>query len=213
MEPLPFLRSPAGVEVDMRLGHYLFWLALAAMHQGASAEVYEIGPSGQMVETTNRIADETMPQMSAARAESSQSSSPLQASGRNPYRQMIAQTAERYGLSHDLLDAVAWQESRYRANSRSAVGAVGLMQLMPATARSLGVTDATDPAQNLAGGAAYLRIQLNRFDNDLERALAAYNAGPGAVTKYGGIPPYRETQNYVRSILGRLAQASLNMSK
>jgi soluble lytic murein transglycosylase-like protein len=213
MEPLPFLPIAAGVEVEMRLVHFLFCLALVAMHRGASAEVYEIGPSGQMVETTNRIADESVSQMLAVGAESSQPSSTIQAPGRHPYHQMIAQTAERYGLSHDLLDAVAWQESRYRANSRSAVGAVGLMQLMPATARSLGVTDATDPAQNLAGGAAYLRIQLNRFNNDLERALAAYNAGPGAVTKYGGIPPYRETQNYVRSILGRLAQASLNMSK
>lgn len=197
----------------MRFVYFLAFSALIGAHESAFAEVYEIGPAGQMVETTNHIADASLPQTLPADTLPVALSSSAQPPSGNPYREMFAQTAERFGMSHELLDAVAWQESRYRVNSRSPVGAIGLMQLMPATARSLGVTDATDPAQNVAGGAAYLRIQLNRFGNDLEKALAAYNAGPGAVIRYGGIPPYRETQNYVRSILGRLAQSSLDASR
>jgi soluble lytic murein transglycosylase-like protein len=108
-----------------------------------------------------------------------------------------------------LVDAVAWQESRYNNNARSPVGAIGIMQLMPSTARGLGIVDPTDVGQNIAGGAAYLRSQLDRFGNNVPLALAAYNAGPGAVHRYGGIPPYRETQNYVRRIMGRLAMDAL----
>lgn len=187
--------------------------AMAGMHQAAAAEVYEIRSDGQMIETTNRMVVEGYEAASPPqRGPSGSQLSPANASP-HPYQGMIARTAQQYGLSHELLDAVAWQESRYHATARSPVGAQGLMQLMPATARSLGVVDASDPAQNLAGGAAYLRIQLNRFDNDLERALAAYNAGPGAVIKHGGIPPYRETRNYVRSVLDRLAQTSLQASR
>jgi soluble lytic murein transglycosylase-like protein len=188
--------------------------ALVFGHQAANAEVFEINPAGQMVETTNRIVLEEGAVSVALAPEApmtAQFSAPLVRN--HPYQKMIATTAQRYGLSQELLDAVAWQESRYSANARSRVGAVGLMQLMPATARSLGVVDANDPAQNLAGGAAYLRIQLNRFGNDIERALAAYNAGPGAVIKHGGIPPYRETQNYVRSILNRLAETSFQTAR
>ena len=82
---------------------------------------------------------------------------------------------------------------------------MGVMQLMPGTARQMGVSDPHDVHQNVAGGTAYLREQLVRFGNNVPLALAAYNAGPGAVLKYGGIPPYRETQNYVRQIMGRLS--------
>jgi soluble lytic murein transglycosylase-like protein len=123
-------------------------------------------------------------------------------------QQHIQDAAARYGINGALLDAVAWQESRYRHQARSPVGAIGVMQLMPATARSLGVTDPTNLSQNVSGGAAYLRAQLERFGNDVPLALAAYNAGPGAVMKYRGIPPYRETQNYVRQIMNRLAATS-----
>jgi soluble lytic murein transglycosylase-like protein len=83
------------------------------------------------------------------------------------------------------------------------------MQLMPATARQLGVQNPHDPVQNIKGGAAYLRAQLDRFDGDVERALAAYNAGPGAVIRHGQVPPYRETRRYVQNILDRLAQNAL----
>lgn len=123
------------------------------------------------------------------------------------YFAKIAELALRFDLSPSLLEAVVWQESRWRENAVSPVGARGLAQLMPGTARYLGV-DASDPHQNLEGGARYLREQLDRFDGDLEKALAAYNAGPGRVERAGGIPDIRETRNYVAAIMGRLASHS-----
>lgn len=120
------------------------------------------------------------------------------------YQPLVAHLAARYDLSPALIEAVVWQESRWRENARSPVGARGLAQLMPGTARDLGVNP-DDPAANLEGGARYLREQLDRFDGDLERALAAYNAGPGRVERAGGIPRIRETQNYVAAIIGRLS--------
>jgi len=108
-------------------------------------------------------------------------------------------------LSPALLEAVVWQESRWRPQARSPAGAIGLAQLMPGTARDLGV-DPRDPYANLAGGARYLRQQLDRFDGDVERALAAYNAGPGRVIRAGGIPPIRETQSYVRAVVSRMTR-------
>lgn len=120
------------------------------------------------------------------------------------YSAKIHELSQRFDLSPSLLEAVVWQESRWRENAVSPAGARGLAQLMPGTARYLGV-DPSDPFQNLEGGARYLREQLDRFDGDLEKALAAYNAGPGRVERAGGIPNIRETQNYVASIMGRLA--------
>ncbi|MDH4386800.1 MAG: lytic transglycosylase domain-containing protein [Caulobacter sp.] len=117
----------------------------------------------------------------------------------------IEAAAQRQALSPDLLEAVAWRESRFRQTAVSSAGAIGVMQLMPATARDLAV-DPHDLDQNVHGGAAYLRRMLNRYDGDLVKALAAYNAGPGAVDRYRGVPPYRETQDYVAAILGRLSQ-------
>ena len=123
------------------------------------------------------------------------------------YAAKIGELARAYSLSPALLEALVWQESRWRTNAVSPAGARGLAQLMPGTARYLGV-DPDDPMQNLEGGARYLREQLDRFDGDLEKALAAYNAGPGRVERAGGIPNIRETQNYVASIMGRLANHS-----
>lgn len=117
----------------------------------------------------------------------------------------VEHLAELNELSPALLEAVVWQESRWRPDARSSAGAIGLAQLMPGTARDLGV-DPLDPVANLAGGARYLRQQLDRFDGDVERALAAYNAGPGRVIRAGGIPRIRETQSYVRSVVDRVAQ-------
>lgn len=120
------------------------------------------------------------------------------------YAPKIHQLAARYDLSPSLLEALVWQESRWRENAVSPAGARGLAQLMPGTARYLGVNP-DDPHANLEGGARYLREQLNRFGGDLEKALAAYNAGPGRVERAGGIPNIRETQAYVAAIMGRLA--------
>jgi soluble lytic murein transglycosylase-like protein len=109
--------------------------------------------------------------------------------------------AAREGIDADLVRAVAKVESGGNASAVSHAGAKGLMQLMDGTARSLGVTDSFDPSQNAAGGAKYLRQMLNRFGGDVTKALAAYNAGPGTVERFGGVPPYSETQGYVRKVL------------
>ncbi len=114
---------------------------------------------------------------------------------------MIDLYARDRGLSPRLVQAVIQVESAYNPRARSSKGAMGLMQLMPDTARQLRVPDPYDPAQNIRGGTLYLRRQLDRFSGDLSLALAAYNAGPGAVAQYGGVPPYPETRNYVRKVL------------
>lgn len=118
-----------------------------------------------------------------------------------PYGDVIAAAARKYGLDPALIAAVIQQESGFNPNDESSVGAKGLMQLMDDTAAGLGVTDSFDPAQNVDGGARFLRDMLDQFGGDLSLALAAYNAGPGAVQKYGGIPPYAETQDYVPRVL------------
>ena len=117
-----------------------------------------------------------------------------------PYAGLIDAAAARTGVPADLIAAVARQESGFDPRAVSPAGAQGLMQLMPGTARGLGVADPFDPAQAIDGGARLLRSLLDRFGRT-DLALAAYNAGPGAVTRYGGIPPYPETQRYVRSVL------------
>jgi len=123
------------------------------------------------------------------------------------YRAKVDELAARFDLSPSLIEALVWQESRWRHDARSPVGARGLAQLMPGTARDLGVNP-DDPFANLEGGARYLREQIDRFDGDLEKALAAYNAGPGRVLRAGGIPRIRETQLYVAAIMGRLSDHS-----
>lgn len=118
-----------------------------------------------------------------------------------PYLAMAQKAARRHRVPEDLFLRLVQQESAWNPNARSHKGAIGLAQLMPGTARLLRV-DPTDPEQNLEGGARYLRTQYDKFGS-WRLALAAYNAGPGAVEKFGGVPPYRETQNYVKVILGR----------
>ena len=122
------------------------------------------------------------------------------------YRQMATDAARRYGIPVDLFLAQINQESRFNPQAVSPAGAIGLGQIMPGTAKELGV-DPRDPAQNLEGSARYLSQQYRKF-GDWGTALAAYNAGPGAVSKYGGVPPYKETQNYVRTILGNVGRGT-----
>ena len=124
----------------------------------------------------------------------------------NPYEAEIQAAAQRNGVDPALLRNLVRAESGFNPRATSGAGAMGLAQLMPATATSLGVTDPYDPVQSLEGGARYLRQALDQFGGDPAKALAAYNAGPGAVQKYGGVPPYAETQAYVQKIMGWMAQ-------
>ena len=190
----------------------LLVLATGGASAPVAANVYELAPDG----TFHLRADDQAPQASAG-------SGPIEGDGVEvpaaavtligdsvapaQFAAAVHHFAALNDLSPALLEAVVWQESRWRPHARSRAGALGLAQLMPGTARDLGV-DPRDPYANLGGGARYLRQQLDRFDGDVERALAAYNAGPGRVIRAGGIPPIRETQLYVRAVVGRMAETS-----
>jgi soluble lytic murein transglycosylase-like protein len=141
-----------------------------------------------------------------AAAQGSPSAAPVNgAGGDTSFDAEINAAASSNGIDPALLKGLVAQESGFNPSARSGAGAVGLTQLMPGTAASLGVSNPLDPVQSLQGGAKYLRQQLDRFGGDEKLALAAYNAGPGAVQKFGGVPPYRETQNYVTSVMGKAA--------
>jgi soluble lytic murein transglycosylase-like protein len=182
-------------------------LACSATPGIARADVLEIQPSGHawvaggprqaLVSATAETPAEA-PAIAAPVTEAQPSAGP------DRWRETVAALAAKYDLSPALIEALVWQESRWREGAVSPVGARGLAQLMPGTARELGVNP-NDPVANLEGGARYLRTQLDRFGGDLEKALAAYNAGPGRVIQAGGIPAIRETREYVSAILARLA--------
>src|SRR5690606_35360606 len=184
----------------------------------ARADVLEIGAGGEArwiagpgvsatarppVAPANEVPAEAalVPEAAVARADLHAGAVPA------AYAAKVAELSARFDLSPALIEAVVWQESRWRAGAVSPVGARGLAQLMPGTARELGVNP-DDPLANLEGGARYLREQLDRFGGDVEKALAAYNAGPGRVTSAGGVPRIRETQIYVSSVMGRLSDHS-----
>jgi soluble lytic murein transglycosylase-like protein len=153
------------------------------------------GPAAKSTPESDPAAPGT-PEIKAAAAATPETLSPL-----------IAEASARTGLPDDLISAVVSAESGYRPDAVSRTGALGLMQLMPGTARSLGVDDPLDARQNVLGGSEYLREQLQRFGS-VEKALAAYNAGPRAVERYDGVPPYPETQNYVRRVIETLRRLS-----
>jgi len=156
---------------------------------------FELRGGGQvtlpLVALSGIVPDEVVAAMEAGAAE-----------GR-PLEALVREAADKHGLDPALVRAVVAVESAFEPRAVSRKGAQGLMQLMPATAAELGVRDALDPAQNLDGGSRHLRALVERYDGDLKRALAAYNAGAGAVARHGGVPPYRETREYVGKVLKR----------
>jgi soluble lytic murein transglycosylase-like protein len=183
-------------------------VSLLAMPSLALADVMEIGPSGASWVAGGP--QDAVVVAAPAPAEAVEFNSPTfthvaATAGPSQWQGRIAELSAKYDISPTLLEALVWQESRWREGAVSPVGARGLAQLMPGTARQMGV-DASNPSANLEGGARYLRAQLDAFGGDIEKALAAYNAGPGRVQQAGGIPKIRETQNYVAAILGRLAE-------
>lgn len=209
------MRSPArgidfGYEIVLRgqgrvMRRYAFLLSAAAACAAvatagaATAQVLSIGDDGGVTTYSG-------PSVYSTEGVRSLSPRPSLAPARaapQDITQAIRDASMRHAVALPLVQAVAWQESHYNQAAISSKGAVGVMQLMPSTARTLGV-DATDLKGNIEGGVAYLSQMLRRFEGDLPRALAAYNAGPEAVQRYGGVPPYAETQAYVRAILGRL---------
>ena len=178
----------------------ILWLAVAAIIApvAAQAQVIEIDDSGD----ARTFAGPTLFAQSGARP-----IAPSAPSKPRAQPALFADAARKHGLDQRLLEAVAWQESRGRMSAVSPKGALGVMQLMPGTAAELGVR-ADDLADNIRGGAIYLRRQLDRFGGSVPLALAAYNAGPGAVLRHGGIPPYRETRDYVARIMHRWQPAA-----
>ena len=200
--------------LDMALWLALLWLTLVVVGtsgMAAAAELYVYRTPGGVKLYTDQI-------------EHSSSYTPLNDSARRarkglpPVRPvavapapgrvdaLIRRLAPEYRLDPKLVHSVVEAESAYRSTAVSHAGAQGLMQLIPATAERFGVTDVFDPEQNLRGGMSYLRWLIDHFDGDLNRALAGYNAGENAVKRHDGIPPYRETQRYVKKVLARYAE-------
>jgi len=186
----------------------VLWAVVALIPLPAHADVLEIAADGEAQWIAGPVAEAaSQPLPTAPAGMENMAASQTALAVPAPYLAKVHELAARFDLSPALLEAVVWQESRWRADAVSPVGARGLAQLMPGTAREMGVNP-DDPLANLEGGARYLRAQLDRFDGDVEKALAAYNAGPGRVMAANGVPAIRETQMYVASVMGRLSNHS-----
>jgi soluble lytic murein transglycosylase-like protein len=172
---------------------------------GAQADVMELGTNGFVWVTGAPLSAQSDRVEVGTRAERG-FTHVSDSAGPAAWRGHVAMLARKYDISSALLEAVVWQESRWHSEARSSKGAHGLAQLMPGTAREMGV-DIANPLSNLEGGARYLKIQLDRFDGDIEKALAAYNAGPSRVLSAGGVPQIPETKAYVSAIMSRLAES------
>jgi soluble lytic murein transglycosylase-like protein len=178
---------------------------------GATTTLYERDGSYATVPTASILgfeAEDYVPPPAATPVEPKAQPPIGPAAGASGLPALIQKVAQQYHVSPALVESVIAAESAYNPAAVSPKGAVGLMQLMPATARELRVTDALDAAQNVEGGTVYLKQLLDRyagFDNQFERAVAAYNAGPAKVDRYGGLPPYRETVDFVTRVSARLS--------
>lgn len=175
--------------------------ACAVCVGGANAQVFEVGPNG-VIQVSPKADPRPAPEASGVLVSGA---AKTQLAAVQPLLNTAGAAVE---LSPRLVEAVAYVESRFRIDARSKAGAIGTMQLMPETASDLGV-DPAKPEQNIHGGAKYLRQMLQMFGGNVELALAAYNAGPAAVRKYNGVPPYPETRAYVAAVLDYLANTSL----
>lgn len=202
--------TPVASMADARPGDLIAW-DNSSRNNGADHIAIYVG-NGQMIEAPRtglnvRIVDVPTPPDYIRRIVSADgpavSTSNARISSSTPYADLFTRASEKYGVPAALLSAVAKHESSYNPAAVSPAGAQGLMQLMPGTAKGLGVTDSFDPGQAVDGAARMLRDLTNRFGRT-DLALAAYNAGPGAVIKYDGIPPYPETQRYIRNVLSTM---------
>jgi soluble lytic murein transglycosylase-like protein len=175
-------------------------LLLTALPAVARAEIYYWrDASGQLV-LSDKPKDPDARTYAVRQSQTFRTTRPLVSRRAVAYESLIEQHANAQGVDANLVRAVIQAESAYNPRAVSSKGAMGLMQLMPATARQYDVLDAFDPAENIRAGVAYLKSLLMKYKENLELALAAYNAGPGAVAKYGKVPPYRETRQYVQKI-------------
>ena len=188
--------SSAGIRLLVMTG-----LLLAGLPAVASAQIYSWrdGDGTLVLSTTPRAGATQTFAVSNASAGIRTTRAP-QARRAHQFEPLIATYASQHNVRADLVRAVIQAESAFNPLARSHKGAMGLMQLMPATAAELGVRDPYDPEQNIRGGVAYLRSLLDQYSHNEELALAAYNAGPNAVNRYGAVPPYRETRNYIARI-------------